>query len=1553
MKKIYSLIMAFFVSLTMYAGEVTEQQALQQAQQFMQGKKFKQTNLHRAASAAGNAYYVFNAEDNGGFVIVAGDDRVKDILGYSERGSFDLSKAPSNVRWWLSQYEKAISSLGKETHEAISHRAEIVKEEIVPFITTTWGQNYPYNSQCPEINGEYCATGCVATAMAQVINYTKWPESSTGEISSYTTKTNQIEVPKLEATTFNWSNITDTDIARLMRYCGQAVGMDYNIVESGAYDVRIPVAMIGKFGYDRNIHIEYRSGYKNSEWENIIYNELKAGHPVIYGGQSDNGGHSFICHGYRDNMFYINWGWDGQYDGYFALTALNPYGNEAYVRDQIAIIGIRKPVGGEDMLPNSSVTITQFNYISANTVKRNSLTEDFKEIRIEYSFAHSFPENTSIQIGCAIYQGMEKKSIIDWGTIDLSPGHAVSINTSVSFGNGLSDGIYRIVPVYCIIGTNDWIDAKGSDWRYIEVAIDGLTLQIMPYAAQDDRLIFEPVNEEFAKVRAANKDIEGDIVIPEYVTINAKSYKVIAIDHRGFQGCNKVTSIKMPSFLESWLNYSFADCSQLKSLIIPKSLKFYSSCGLGWTMEHCIAGCDNLSEIIVEEGNTDFCVENGALMNKNKTVIYGYLGGLKNKEYTMPSTIKSMAEGTFANNKYLEIVNLSPNINHIPSDAFFCCKSLKTVHMSDNVLEISEQAFIDCAIEEIKLSSNLQEIERAAFAYCRNLKEIELPQSLRKMDLVFGGCNNLETITIRKEALFVESNQFDDEVYERATLYVPQGCSNFYKNATVWKKFKNIVEKNMPDVVISGNPFYHIEDNQMLFGYYRTEDYSYAGLGGGSSGKYKACIGFSKDCLQPFRGATIKYFRFVLMNTNIYDVKFWIGSSRDKQDLCLQSITNIETGWNVVRIDNPPMITGDSIFMGIEYNADAGSYPIGYIDSPLITGNYRTSEPGCAFIYGPYGDNNSNDWIDEHSSYCLSMQCILESDNLPSYDIHVSGIQLQGDDIYYYKADGTEELGFAIYLKNWGKAVVDKDFQLEAEIDDKPTDYNKLTYNGQNVSGGYAYAQLIRMPIPQNLPVGLHKVKIYVDKIKGETPQYPQDDSVTYFFRVYKESVKRQKMLIENHTATWYRDAMGPNNTQNVLLMENSDLVPVTFHYNDELSSEASNEYFKKGHLSLGIDVNRFYGATSKNLEYIRNTMPSFVDIHISTYIDKENNILKVNIEGNCNDDMLIIHPCALLTVYLTEDNLIVPQYNGMTKTYIDNYVHNGVLRASLSNLWGDPIKWDGNHYKMTYTTKIDDAWNTENMHVVAFIEDDLEGETSGKPVINCNDFDVKNAEMVSFLLEPIDHTKEMTFSKQMNETTDLSNIIIDNTYFNMNAMNGDGYDATEQALVLNSTTSSAQMHTVQSAQVGDAAVKENFCGVIFEISAGQGTITVDAKTIGSHVLNVQVGNGTPTKVAKSERGTVDVTYDVAAATYAYLYASTADGSAAPLHRATTVDANSVVLYGYKVTIGSGTGINAVTIDKPVDVYTLQGQKVRLGIISLSGLAKGVYIINGRKVVVK
>ena len=212
--------------------------------------------------------------------------------------------------------------------------------------------------------------------------------------------------------------------------------------------------------------------------------------------------------------------------------------------------------------------------------------------------------------------------------------------------------------------------------------------------------------------------------------------------------------------------------------------------------------------------------------------------------------------------------------------------------------------------------------------------------------------------------------------------------------------------------------------------------------------------------------------------------------------------------------------------------------------------------------------------------------------------------------------------------------------------------------------------------------------------------------------------------------------------------------------------------------------------------------------------------------------------------------------------------------------------------------------------------------------------------------VEPVTETETTTFSETVNENTNLSNTVIDNTYFNMNAANGDGYDATEQAIVLNSTTTESQMNTVENAEVGDAAIRQNFNGIIFEVAAGSGTITIDVKTKGTYVLNVQIGKGEPNKITKSERGTADVAYNVSVPTYVYLYASTSGASSA-LKRAAAP--NSVLLYSYKVTVAVN-GIHVVTTDNLENAkwYTLDG-------LQLQGkpTKKGLYIVNGRKVIVK
>jgi len=1509
MKKIYSLIIALLVSLAINAGEVTEQQALQKAQQFMKNKKFKQTNLHRATSTAGNAYYyVFNAENNGGFVIVAGDDRVKDILGYSERGNFDLTKAPSNVRWWLSQYEKAINDVGKGTLRVLSRRAETVKEEIAPFITTTWGQYSPYNDQCPEIKGEHCVTGCVATAMAQVMNYAKWPESATGEIAGYTTKTNQITIPKLEATTFNWSNMTNDDIARLMRYCGQSVKMDYGLDESGSYDANIPGALIGKFGYDKNMRIVYRNGYNSETWEEMIYNELKAGRPVIYGGQSGNGGHSFICHGYRDNMFYINWGWDGLYDGYFTLTALNPDGNSAYARDQTAIIGIQKSTGG-DVVSKPKITVTKIALASGETVTRSSASDNFTGIQIECTLQNSFTEAQTVQSGFALYQGTELKSVLGYGNIEFSPGLVISPSSTFALGASVPDGTYRIVSVYRENESAEWVAVEGSTYRYVEAVIEGnvLTLKVMPDAAHDERLKFNRIYDDKAEVSASNYAIGGDIVIPAGIVIDGQECIVSRVAIGGFSDCVNITSVELPETIDTLGSDSFSGCIGLEKFYIPRNVM--------QTHNNPVRGCSNIREIIVQDGNNRYSSIDGVLYRISNKRIVAYPPAKEGETYT-----------------------IGQKVQRVEASSFYGCKNLKKIVLPETVVRIEHDAFERCTkLEEINIPDGVTEIGYGAFRNCLSLQHIILPLSLSNDGLgsyVFSGCTNIKSITVKQTIpVYCYDSDFEQICYDNATLYVPKGCKSKYETSAGWMNFKHIEESDIPDAIYNDNPFENPEENQIIAGYTinDADPQSYYSFGGYESGLYKTAIKMSKAMLSPLVGNKLTCVRIALNDVNISNLKLWIGNSLDGNYSYSQDVGNIQVGWNVIKLNTPIDITGEEFFLGYEYTQEGACFPIA--TSWAYNKNEECVMEGSGYLYGPYGENGESFWDLLHPvryiNAAVCIQVLVEGKNLPQNDVRL----IDFHDVWKYYTEGTisDYDGGWIYLRNIGKKTITQ-FKLGIQIDNDEPQYNSHFNNVESISP----KMLVDMSfgIGKYLKSGKHVAKLYVAEINGDTPKYTLDDTLKIDFVVVKDTIPRQKHLIEMHTATWCSHSGGSlNEIVDRMVSTRKDYSLIRIHHDDELSCPASDSLSVLLDHVPGYTFNRVAKAGAalltdfdgdiKNsvVEVNSRRFPAVANVNINAYYSTNDRII-IKVTGRRTSDFKLWADSINLSVFLTEDGLYSTQLS--ESGIIDNYRNDNVLRTNVSAVWGDPIEWNGDTYEKTYTIKLDKSWKRENMHVVAFLGSPYRMYNFDElQIVNCNDFDLKDAQFMDLgdiEISPIEKSLDISFCERMEGTTDFTNTVIDNTYYNLDAASGDGYDATEQALVLNSTTTTEQMTSIQNAEVGDAAVRENYNGIIFEVPAGKGTITVDAKTVGTHVLNVQIGNGAPTKITKTERGTADVEYNVSAPTYVYLYASTSDGSAARLDRAPSAAANSVLLYAYKVTFEAGVILGDANGDMKVNV---------------------------------
>lgn len=358
MKRALLFISLLIFAYSVVAEPVTQQQAFQKARQFMKGKSFNQKNLRRAPSAEvrNNAYYVFNVENNGGFVIVSGDDRTEAILGYADKGNLDLNRLPDNLKVWLGIYEQAIKSMTDQQVKRVSTRG-ISHDAIAPLLGSQWGQGAPYNAQCPIINEVTSPTGCVATAMAQLMYYHKWPES-VDAIPGYNNYMWGMTMDELPATTFDWNNMKTSygeneqadEVAKLMRYCGQATQTQYFEDESAvSSDVDLLSILTQTFGYDASLRVVSRLSYLAQNWEQQIYDELNLSRPVLYRAFTPTEkGHVFICDGFENGYFHINWGWSGDCDGYFLLTLLDPNmtdnANNVYSVSQEAIIGIKKNV---------------------------------------------------------------------------------------------------------------------------------------------------------------------------------------------------------------------------------------------------------------------------------------------------------------------------------------------------------------------------------------------------------------------------------------------------------------------------------------------------------------------------------------------------------------------------------------------------------------------------------------------------------------------------------------------------------------------------------------------------------------------------------------------------------------------------------------------------------------------------------------------------------------------------------------------------------------------------------------------------------------------------------------------------------------------------------------------------------------------------------------------------------------------------------------------------------------------------------------------------------
>lgn len=475
MRKIL-LLLAMVTATVSFAAPLTPREALDaaigKARHALPGPE-SPNSYSLCWQTANNGVYVFSS-DNGGFIIASGDSDCPPLLGYSDKANFDTNAIPPALEAFLSAIDSAITN--GQQYRIAATRTD--KTDITPLVTAKWNQSEPYNNLCPELQDKHCLTGCAATAMAQVIKYWEYPTNPTGQISYNWPTGGKTLSYDFTDVTFDWENmldVYDTDataaqndaVAQLMLACGMASQMDYTHIFSGTTDIEAGLGMVNHFGYDGSIRLLFRDFYRIGEWNNMVYNELAAGRPILYYGFSPVGGHAFVCDGYdgtNGDYFHINWGWGGLSDGYFLINALNP-----------EYIGLGGSTGGFNIMQSAFFGLEPANGTAPEVFHQVLCFGYFATEKMSYTKGNRILFGLAGGIKRAGFYNMSLEKIYFTPGLKLTPingGEPVYFPATTganikpaecmeTFNVDSSDfpeGTYRVNPAYRIGESDKWVD---------------------------------------------------------------------------------------------------------------------------------------------------------------------------------------------------------------------------------------------------------------------------------------------------------------------------------------------------------------------------------------------------------------------------------------------------------------------------------------------------------------------------------------------------------------------------------------------------------------------------------------------------------------------------------------------------------------------------------------------------------------------------------------------------------------------------------------------------------------------------------------------------------------------------------------------------------------------------------------------------------------------------------------------------------------------------------------------------------------------------------------
>ena len=863
LKKRASLLLVIILAMAvnMEAGPITVEQARENALSFFSSETgMKRAKGMKALTLAYTlnikdtnqpALYAFNIGDGNGFVIASGDDIAEPVLGYSDTGAIDPNNIPDNVKAWFDNYAKEISKAQANVKTSSAKAPAKARSTVNALVKAKWSQHAPYNDQCI-FNNKRCLTGCVATAIAQIMHY--WATVGKGgktfkcgctALPGYITPTEGYTVGALKAvTTFDWANMpentpttttTNAAVAKLIRYCAQASEMDFREGSSAAYVAKAVEGMKYNFGYNFGIRHIFAKNYTNNEWDDIIYNEVANGRPVFVSGYSNGGGHAFVCDGYNSSLskFHFNWGWAGYLDGWFAMTALTPASNHDFSEDKDAIINIQ-PLDNSAyaVLSTDASTLTFY-----NDLKRSSRQGTVYEIPFDGSYPKWLNSDKITSTKKVVFDASfasARPISTEYWFYEMNSLSSISgiayLNTSETKN---THAMFQNCSALTTLDLSNFNTANVTNMSSMFYGCSGLkSLDVSKFNT--------------SKVTNMASMFYSCTELTSIKFGNQNGGKVTNINYM-FNKCSKLKSLDLSSFDFSAItssNYFSQNCTSLSQLAIPASASkinyAYAFTGVGKATAPCVitapAGFDfgaTTSALYFKWKNGYFFlkgtvipyafVKDGKLSFYNDSNPWGHEAtayntsntGTKNPGWYSQHDLVTAVEidASFAKARpkstytwFSDMVNLQTvsgmtNLNMSQTTnsnyMFKSCTSLKEITLPSTLTSIGSYMFYNCSsLKNIIVPEGVTTIGTYAFNNCNALESATLPSTLTTLGSYnFYKCDKLTSVTVNfTKPITLASSNFSNR--RNAYLYVPGGCVAAFKAATYWKEFKWINENS-------------------------------------------------------------------------------------------------------------------------------------------------------------------------------------------------------------------------------------------------------------------------------------------------------------------------------------------------------------------------------------------------------------------------------------------------------------------------------------------------------------------------------------------------------------------------------------------------------------------------------------------------------------------------------------------------------------------------------------------------------------------------------------